>query len=233
MSQAILSKPKNQLLTALPLEEYQRLVPHLHLVELSLRQVLYVTGDSIEYVYFPNQSLISLVTVMGDGATVETGVVGREGMVGVEVFLGNTIASTDAIVQGKDSALRMSATVLKAEFARGGMLQKLLLRYMQALFVLVSQSAACYRRHTTGERLARWLLMVSDRVESNELGLTQDFIAQMLGTRRAGVTIAAGELQKAGLIDYHRGKIVILDRARLEAVSCECYQLIKTASSMF
>lgn len=233
MSQNLASRPRNQLLSALPPEDYQRLLPHLQPVELSIRQVLYTTGDPIEYVYFPDQALVSLVTVMNDGTTVEIAVVGKEGMVGIEVFLGNAVASVDAIVQANNGVMQMSAIALKAEFERGGMLQKLLLRYMQTLFVQVSQGAACYRRHTIEERLARWLLIASDRLESNRLELTQDFISQMLGTRRAGITIAANALQKAKLIHYHRGKIMILDRARLEAASCECYQLIKTASSIF
>ncbi|NDJ17866.1 Crp/Fnr family transcriptional regulator [Myxacorys almedinensis] len=220
--------PQNQILSALPAEEYQRLLPHLEVVDLPIRKVLFGSGDRIEYVYFPHRSIISLVTILDDGATVEVGLVGNEGMAGVEVFLDDAIATNQAIVQVADSATRLPASVLKAEFNRCETLQKLLLHYMNALFFQVSQGAACYRRHPIEERLARWLLMVSDRVGSDEITLTHDFISQMLGTRRAGVTIAAGALKQAGLIRYHRGNIMILEHQQLEEVACECYQLTKS-----
>jgi len=170
-------KPINQLLAALPGEEYQRLVPHLEPILLPLGEVLYEPGEPISYVYFPNQSVISLVNILQDGAMVEVGMVGREGMVGVPVFMGGNTTTNQAMVQIADGALRMKAEVLKAEFNRGGMLQTLLLRYMQALFTQVSQSAVCNRRHKLEERLARWLLLVQDCVQSDKLLLTQEFIA--------------------------------------------------------
>ena len=219
-------RPINQLLAALPAEEYQRLIPHLEPILLPLGTVLYEPGEPINHVYFPNKSVVSLVTALEDGAMVEVGMVGREGMVGIPVFMGGNTTITRAIVQIADGAMKMKAEVLKAEFNRGGMLQTLLLRYMQALFTQVSQSAACNRRHTLEARLARWLLLVQDCVQSDKLELTQDFISQMLGTRRSGVTVAAGTLSRVGLITYKRGKITILDRKGLEASSCECYRLI-------
>ncbi|MBW4537508.1 MAG: Crp/Fnr family transcriptional regulator [Myxacorys chilensis ATA2-1-KO14] len=219
--------PKNQLLAALPDEDYQRILPHLEVVDLPLQKVLYHPGDSIEYVYFPRESIISLVTILEDGASVEVGIIGNEGVLGVEVFLGDPTAHHEMVVQSADSGIRMAAAPFKVEFERGGPLQRLLLRYTQTLFFQVSQGGACFRRHTIEERLARWLLMVSDRIGSNELPLTQEFIAQMLGTRRAGVTIAAGTLQRAGLIRYGRGRITIVDREHLEEACCECYRLIK------
>lgn len=219
-------KPKNRLLAALPTEDYQRILPYLEAVDLPLKQVLYHYGDPIEYVYFPHQAIISLVTILEDGASVEVGIIGNEGMMGVEVFLGDAISNYEVIVQSADGGTRMAAAPFKAEFDRGGMLQRLMLSYMQALFFQVSQGAVCFRRHAIEERLARWLMMVSDRVDSNEMMLTQEFISQMLGTRRAGVTIAAGALQRAGLIRYRPGNIRILDRQNLEQATCECYGLI-------
>lgn len=221
-----LDSPRNLLLAALPTDEYQRLLPHLELVSLPLRQVLSNPGEPIEFVCFPHQSIISLVTILEDGSTVEAGLVGKEGMFGVQAFLGGDSTPHQAIVQVAGEAMRMSAAQLKIEFQRGGKLQSLLLRYVQALFTQVSQGAACHRLHTVEERLARWLLMVSDRLEPDQLPLTQEFIAQMLGTRRAGVTVAAGMLQQAGLIRYRRGEITILDRQNLEAASCECYKVV-------
>jgi CRP-like cAMP-binding protein len=218
---------KNQLLAALPDEEYQRILPHLEVVDLPLKKTLYHPGDKIDYVYFPNQGIISLVTILEDGASIEVGIIGNEGVLGVEVFLGDPIAQYEMVVQSPDSGIRMAAAPFKAEFERGGPLQRLLLRYMQTLFFQVAQGAACFRRHSIEERLARWLLMVSDRINSNDLPLTQEFISHMLGTRRAGVTIAAGTLQQAGLIRYHRGNITIVDREHLEEASCECYRMIK------
>jgi CRP-like cAMP-binding protein len=164
---------------------------------------------------------------MADGSMVEVGLVGNEGIAGIPAALGDNIATTTAIVQVPGSGMRMKASVLKTEFGRGGSLQSLLLRYIQALYAFVSQNAACNRLHHLDGRLARWLLLVCDRVESNELPLTHEFIGQMLGVRRAGVTEAANTLQQAGLIRYTRGKITILNRQELEAASCECYEIIK------
>ncbi|MBD1841814.1 Crp/Fnr family transcriptional regulator [Coleofasciculus sp. FACHB-64] len=218
---------KNRLLAALPDEEYERLVPHLEPVSLPLNQVLYELGVPIEYVYFPQQGIVSLLSVLEDGSTVEAGMVGNDGMVGLPIILGGNKTSNRALVQVAGNGMRMKAEQLRSEFKRGGVLQSLLLRYTQALLTQVSQGVACNRLHTIEERLARWLLTVQDRVESDQFPLTQEFIAQMLGTRRSGVTVAAGTLSKAGTIRYSRGKITILNQGDLEAISCECYGIIK------
>ena len=220
--------PENQLLAALPASEYQRLLPHLELVSLPLRKVLYEADEPIEYVYFLNHAIASLVSTMEDGSTVEIGLVGNEGMVGLPVILGGKTTNNQAFVQVADGAMRMKASLLKTEFNRGGPLQTLLLLYTQALYTQVSQSAACNRLHSLEGRLARWLLSVQDRVQSNEFPLTQEFISQMLGTRRAGVTVAAGILSQAGIIRYTRGRITILNHEALKATSCECYEVIKS-----
>jgi cAMP-binding proteins - catabolite gene activator and regulatory subunit of cAMP-dependent protein kinases len=217
----------NRLLAALPDAEYQRLIPHLERVPLSLKQVLYDVGELIEYVYFPHQSIVSALSTMADGSMVEVGLVGNDGITGIPAALGDNITATTAMVQVPDSAMRMKASLLKSEFQRGGSLQSLLLRYMQAQHAFVSQNAACNRLHYLEGRLARWLLLVCDRVKSNELPLTHEFMAQMLGVRRAGVTEAANMLQQSGLIRYTRGKVTILNRQELEAASCECYEIIK------
>jgi CRP-like cAMP-binding protein len=221
------SQAVNRLLAALPNAEYQRLVPHLERVPLSFKQVLHKAGESIEYVYFPNRAIVSLISTPEQGSKVEVGLVGNEGIVGIPAALGDNIATTSAMVQREDSGMRMEASLLKTEFRQGGSLQSLLLRYTQALHALVSQNAACNRLHHLEERLARWLLLVCDRVGSNELLLTQEFISHMLGVRRAGVTEAANRLQQAGLIRYTRGRITILNRQELEAASCSCYGIIK------
>lgn len=218
----------NHLLAALPEVDYQRIAPHFREVNLALAQVLYEPGDPVTIVYFPNQSMVSLVQVMENGATVEAGIVGNDGMIGYGVYLGGQRDSSRAIVQIAGTAIALDATRLKAEFDRGEALQKLLLRYTQALLAQVSQTAACNRFHPTEERLARWLLQSQDFARSPTLNLTQDFLANMLGTRRASVTIAAGTLQKAGLIEYSRGTIEILDRDALEAAACECYGIVRT-----
>ena len=227
MPQSIDSVPiENRLLAALPTNEYQRLVPHLELVKLSIHQVLYEPNEPITHVYFPHQALVSLVTSMEDGSTIEVGLIGSEGMVGIPVILGGNMANNRAYVQVAGGAMRMNANILKTEFNRGGPLQTLLLRYCQALLTQVSQSAACNRFHTIEKRLARWMLLVQDSVGSDEFPLTQEFIAQMLGTRRSGVTEAAGTLQKAGMLRYTRGRITIVNREALEATACECYRVI-------
>ena len=220
-------KAVNRLLAALPDAEYQRLIPHLEHVSLSLKQVLYEVGEPIEYVYFPHQSIVSALSTMEDGSMVEVGLVGNDGIVGIPAALGDNITATTAMVQVPDSAMRMKASLLKSEFQRGGSLQSLLLRYVQAQHAFVSQNAACNRLHYLEGRLARWLLLVCDRVKSNELPLTHEFMSQMLGVRRAGVTEAANMLQQSGLIRYTRGKVTILNREELEATSCECYEIIK------
>jgi CRP-like cAMP-binding protein len=218
----------NRLLAALPDAEYQHLIPHLQHVSLSSKQVLYEVGEPIEYVYFPHRSIISSLATLEDGSTVEVGLVGNDGIVGIPAALGDNITTTTATVQIPNSAMRMKASLLKSEFQRGGVLQSLLLRYMQAQHSFISQNVACNRLHHLEQRLARWLLLICDRVGSNELPLTQEFISQMLGVRRAGVTEAANTLQQAGLIRYNRGRITILNREGLEAFSCECYQIINS-----
>ncbi len=220
--------PQNKILAALPAKEYNRLLPHLTLVSLPIGQTLYDKDERIEYVYFVNAAVISLVTHLEDGDSVEVGMVGNEGMVGLSVAHGDDVAQNHAIVQIADGAMRMKSAILMKEMKRGGRLQSLLMRYSLTLLKQVSQTAACNRNHGLGERLARWLLTCQDRVEGDELRLTQEFIAQMLGTRRSRVSEAAILLQGQGLIRYSRGHITILDRAGLEEYACECYRAVKT-----
>ena len=222
-----LEKPVNNLLAVLPPSDYERLVPHLKLVPLPLRKVLYEPGEPIAQVYFPNKAVVSIVTTMKDGSTVEAGLVSNEGMVGIPIILGDNTTTTTAFVQVSGAAMQMDADILKAEFNRAGAIQTLLLRYVQAVYSELTQGVACNRLHTLEERLARWLLTVSDRLESEDFPLTQEFIGQMLGVRRSGVTVAASTLSRAGMITYQRGQISILNRKDLEATSCECYQVIQ------
>lgn len=218
---------KNRLLSALPDSEYERLLPHLEQVSLTLKQIIYMPNEPIEYVYFPNSGIISLVNLTEDGGTVEAATVGNEGMVGIPLLLGADRMMGQAITQIVGDALRMKADVFKQEVTPASPLYSLLLRYTQALMNLISQSVACNRLHSVEKRCCRWLLLCQDRVESDEFPLTQEFLAQMLGVRRASVSVVAATLQKAGLIRYRRGKITILDRIGLEAASCECYQIVK------
>jgi CRP-like cAMP-binding protein len=217
MSQSRRHQIKNRLLSALPDSEYERLLPHLEQVSLTLKQIIYLPNEPIEYVYFPNSGIISLVNLTEDGGTVEAATVGKEGMVGLPLLLGADRMMGQAITQIVGDAVRTPASPLYS----------LLLRYTQALMNLMSQSVACNRLHSVEERCCRWLLLCQDRVESDEFALTQEFLAQMLGVRRASVSVVAAILQKAGLIRYRRGKIMILDRLGLEAASCECYQMVK------
>lgn len=218
---------ENFLLAALPAEDYQRLQQHLELVDLPLRQSIYDLGEPITDVYFPKGAIISLVVTLEDGSTMEAGMVGQEGMAGLPALLGGMTKAHHAFVQHAGQAWRLSVPALKAEFDRGGSLQTLLLHYFQALFAQVAQTGVCNRFHTIEERLARWLLLVSDCVQLEEFPLTQEFIAQMIGVRRAGVTVAAGTLNQAGLIHYTRGRIKITNRAGLEDFSCECYKVVR------
>lgn len=218
----------NQLLMALPPGEYQRLIPYLKPVSLVLGQTIYEPKQLIKEVYFPTGAMISLVSIMEDGSSTEIGLVGNEGMIGIPVFLGgnhNTI--NRAIVQIQGNAMKMDADVLRREFEKGEQLQKKLLLYTQARLTQMSQIAACKSHHVIEERLARWLLSVHDCVNMPELPLTQKFISEMLGVRRASVTEAAISLQKAGLIKYSRGNITLLKRKELEQAACECYRLIR------
>ncbi|MEH2080201.1 MAG: Crp/Fnr family transcriptional regulator [Nostoc sp.] len=223
----IFQQPANKLLAALPANDYQRLFPHLKLVSLEVHQTLYQAGEPIAQIYFPHNSMVSIVTTMEDGSTAEVGIVSNEGMAGIPAILGNNITTTTSFVQISGAAMQMNADVLKAEFNQGGAIQTLLLSYIQAIYSELMQAAACNRLHTLDERLARWLLTVSDRVESEDFPLTQQFISQMLGVRRSGVTVAASTLSRAGMISYHRGHINILNREDLEATSCECYRIIQ------
>ena len=219
--------PINQILTALPISEYKRLLDHLNPVNLVSGEILLEPNEPIEKIYFPQRAMISLVSIMMDGSTTEIGLVGNEGMIGLPAILGGESTTSRTIVQISGTALEISADIVKKEFQRGEKLYELLLLYTQALLTQVSQSAACNRQHNIEERLARWLLSVQDCILQNELPLTQEFIANMLGTRRSGVTVAAGILQEAGIIRYSRGRITILDQEKLEDAACECYQLVQ------
>jgi CRP-like cAMP-binding protein len=217
----------NRLLAALPTEVYDQFVPSLELVSLTLKQLLYQPNRAIPYVYFPLTAVASLVTLMQDGQKVEVSTVGNEGMVGLPVFLGAETISAEAFTQIAGQAMRMSAVVFRGHALQPGPLQNLLLLYTQALFTQMAQSLACNSLHRIEQRCARWLLMSQDRVRSAQFPLTQEFLAQMLGVRRAGVSEVASRLQQEGLIQYTRGIITILNRAGLEAASCECYATIK------
>ena len=219
--------PSNRILNALTPSEYELLAVALEPIPLQLGTVLYRPEEAITHVYFPNRGTVSVVSVFEDGATVEVGMVGNEGMFGVGVFLGSISTPLEAVVQLPGDAFRMRADVLKKEFSKGGLLHDLLLRYTQAFITQIAQTAACNRVHPTDGRLARWLLMCADRAHSQELQLTHEFIATMLGARRAGVTEAAGQLQNKGVIKYRRGHITIVDRQGLESISCECYPAVK------
>ena len=217
----------NQILSALPEQEYQRIAPYFKQVELNGGEILSEPGEEIYQIYFPQTAMISLVSIMMDGSTTEIGLIGNEGLVGLAAILGGNSTTSRSIVQISGTALKVPANIILQEFNRAQKLNQLILLYTQALFTQVSQSAACNRQHNIEERLARWLLSVQDCVLQNELPLTQEFIANMLGTRRSGVTVAAGILQQAGIIRYSRGKITILNQHDLEATSCECYRLVQ------
>jgi CRP-like cAMP-binding protein len=223
----LFQQPSNKLLAALPASDYERLVPHLKLVPLPVKKIIYEAGEPITHIYFPDKAVISIVTTMEDGSTVEAGIVSNEGMVGIPVILGDNTTTTTAFVQIAGAGMQIDADVIKAEFNRGGAIQTLILCYIQAVYSELVQGIACNRLHTLEERLARWLLTVSDRLESEDFPLTQEFIAQMLGVRRSGVTVAASTLSRAGMISYQRGQINILNRKDLEATSCECYGVIQ------
>lgn len=218
---------ENRLLAKLPLADFELLRPHLKMVDLFQSQSLIEPGAPITNVYFPTSALASLVTVMEDGRIVEAGCVGREGMVGVPVFLGNGTTRMQTIVQVEGASYQMRADTIRTIFENGGAFHKLIHRYMHTLFVIASQSAACNRLHNVEQRLSRWLLMSSDGIGSKQIGLTQEYLAGMLGVRRAGVTEAAIQLQDEGLIRYARGSIEIVDRESLEWRACECYGVVK------
>ncbi|WP_405219987.1 Crp/Fnr family transcriptional regulator [Lentisalinibacter sediminis] len=218
---------QNHLLAALPKEAQVRLFSHLELMEMPLGKVLYESGESSRQVYFPTDSIISLLYVMENGASAEISVVGNEGIVGIAVFMGGESTTSRAIVQSGGHAYRLAGQLLKDEFNRHGDLQVLMLRYTQALITQMAQTAVCNRHHSIDQQLCRWLLLSLDRLRSSELTMTQELIANMLGVRREGVTEAAGKLQRLGVIAYHRGRIEVLDRERLEGLSCECYAVVR------
>ena len=224
------SPHQNHLLDALPAGDFERVASDLEPIPMKLGDVLYEAGDQLRHVYFPATCIISLLYVMEDGASAEIAVVGNEGVLGISLFMGGNTTPSRAIVQSAGSAFRLSGQLLKREFTRAGPMQLLLLRYTQALITQMAQTAVCNRHHSIDQQLCRWLLLSLDRLASNELRMTQELIANMLGVRREGVTEAAGKLQRAGLIHYRRGTITVLDRAGLEARSCECYQVVKTES---
>ena len=216
----------NCLLSALPREERDRLLPHLQPVSFSLGDVIYESGAQLGYIYFPTTCIVSLINTMENGSTAAMGLAGNDGVVGVALFLGGDTTPNQAIMQIAGDALRMNAKVLREEFARGGALQRLLLRYTQALITQISQTAVCNRLHCEEKRLCRWLLLSHDRVKTDELAMTQELLSHMLGGRRESVTVAARRLQDAGLIRYNRGHIKILNRVGLEGVACECYRIV-------
>jgi CRP-like cAMP-binding protein len=218
---------RNRLLAALSPPERDRIFPHLQPVAMVLGKALYESGDVQRYVYFPTNSIVSLLNVMESGASAEVAVVGNEGVIGIALFMGGGTTPSRAIVQSGGQAYRLVGQRLKDEFHRSGGLQILLLRYTQALITQMAQTAVCNRHHTVDQQLCRWLLLSLDRLDSHQLTMTQDLIANMLGVRREGVTEAAGMLQRLGVIRYSRGNITVLDRAHLERLCCECYDVVK------
>ena len=218
---------KNHLLAALPEAEWQRWLPQLESVDLPLGQVLYESGSTLKYVYFPISAIVSLLYLLENGASAEIAVVGNEGIVGVSLFMGGESTPSRAAVQSAGHGFRLRASSMKEEFNRGGPVLHLLLRYTQSLITQMAQTAVCNRHHTLDQQLCRWLLLSMDRLEGNQLVMTQELIANMLGVRREGVTEAAGHLQDAGLIHYVRGHITVVDRPGLEKRTCECYAVVK------
>ncbi len=221
------SPNENYLLAALPVEVKERLFPYLEEVRMPLGKVLYESGDTLRHVFFPTDSIVSLLYVMESGASAEISVVGNEGLIGVSMFMGGESTSSRAIVQSAGNAYRLLGQRLKDEFNRHGALLQLMLRYTQALITQMAQTAVCNRHHSIDQQLCRWLLLSLDRLPDNKLTMTQELIANMLGVRREGVTEAAGKLQQLGVIEYKRGKITVLDRQKLELLSCECYAVVK------
>lgn len=221
------TRQQNQLLDALPAEVYDRLAPHLELVPMPLGAVLCESGGCLRHAYFPTDCIVSLLCIMEDGASAEIAMVGNEGFFGISLFMGGETTTSRAVVQSAGHSYRLAAQHLKNEFNHGGPIQHLLLHYTQALITQVAQTAVCNRHHSVEQQLCRWLLLSLDRLSGNELSMTQELIANMLGVRREGVTQAAGKLQRAGLIEYCRGHIKVLNRPGLEACACECYLVVK------
>jgi CRP-like cAMP-binding protein len=223
----------NRLLGTLPKKEYERLLPDLTRIPLAFGEILYEPGDIIKHVYFPNDSIVSLLSALSERSTLEVGMVGNEGMAGLPIFMGVNVSRTRALVQGEGSAMRMTSASVRHEANHLGALHRLLHRYSHSLLTQVSQSVACNRFHSVEARLARWLLMTSDRLGKEEFRLTQEFMSNMLGVRREGVNRAAGALQTDKLIHFSRGVITILNHRALEATSCECYAIIKSESNEY
>ena len=217
----------NYLLRAITSDGLERVLPYLEYIDLPLGTVLYESGDVLRYVYFPLDCIVSLLYVLADGSSAEIAIVGNEGLIGIALFMGGETTPNRAIVQSAGHAYRLPGQRLKDEFHRNGSVHKLFLRYTQALITQMAQTAVCNRHHSVDQQLCRWLLLSLDRLPSNKLNMTQELIANMLGVRREGVTEAAGKLQRLGIIHYQRGHIEVLDRPKLEALSCECYAVVK------
>ena len=217
---------QNHLLAALPKAEYSELADKFELVSLKLGQVIYESGDRLSHIYFPTTSIISMLYIMENGGTAEIGIAGNNGLIGYAIFMGGETTSSRAIVQIAGDAVRLKADDAKKVFAAGGIFQDILLRYTQSLITQISQTAVCNRLHSVEEQLCRWLLINHDQLPDNKLVMTQELIANMLGVRREGVSVAATHLQERGVIEYSRGTISILDRKKLEAEACECYQVV-------
>jgi CRP-like cAMP-binding protein len=222
------SPTQNHLLAAMPTAEFERLSAHLELVEMPLGEALYESGAQLDHVYFPTTCIVSLLYVLENGASAEIAVVGNEGILGISLFMGGETTPSRAVVQSAGFGYRLRAPLLKEEFNRAGPVLRLLLRYTQALITQMTQTAVCNRHHSIEQQLCRWLLLSLDRLSSNSLTMTQELIANMLGVRREGVTVAARNLQRAKLIRYSRGRIDVLDRPGLEQAVCECYAVVKT-----
>jgi CRP-like cAMP-binding protein len=220
------SPNQNHLLAALPPEEFARLAPHLELITMQLGQTLYEPGDLLQHVYFPTSAIVSLLYILESGSSAEIAGVGNEGVLGISLFMGGNTTPSSAVVQTAGFGYRLSGALLKSEFSRGGLVQRLLLRYTQALLTAMCQTAACNRHHSIEQQLCRWLLQIIDRLPESELVMTQELIASALGVRREGVTEAAGNLQRAGLIQYRRGHISVSNRRGLEGRACECYGVL-------
>ena len=226
MPSSNLNQPINRLLAILPPKDYQRLVPHLEQIELPQHKILYHAGEDYKYAYFPAHAIVSSVAIMENGSTAEIGVIGNEGMIGLPIILDTSYTNSTAIVQVGGSGHRIPASVLKKELNNYGALKTLMMRYVQARIIQLGQTAACNRHHNIEQRFARWLLTVRDSIQKDEFQLTHEFISQMLGVRRSGVTEVAGKFQQAGMIYYKRGLIRVLSHEQLEGASCECYSLI-------
>jgi CRP-like cAMP-binding protein len=224
------SPEQNYILQSLPAEARERLFPHLKLISLPLGTVLYESGARMRHIYFPTDSIVSLLYVLENGASAEIAVAGKDGAVGVSLFMGGETTTSRAVVQSTGSAYRLSGARLKREFLRHGDLMVVLLKYTQSLITQMAQTAVCNRHHSVDQQLCRWLLLSLDRLESNEIVMTHELIANMLGVRREGVTEAAGKLQKAGVLSYRRGHITVLNRAQLENLCCECYSVVRKES---